>query len=119
MDNLEIGQQAELVACHFLEKKGLKLLAKNYRCKLGEIDLIMLDQNDVVFVEVRARSSDDFGGAVESVTKTKQRKVIKTATHFLLAQKWLDKVECRFDIIGITQNQIDWIKDAFSADDFY
>lgn len=115
MGNLEIGQQAEEQACAFLEKKGLKLLERNFRCKLGEIDLIMRDKDEVVFVEVRKRSSDAFGSAVESVTFTKQRKVINTAMLYLQKQNWFDKVQCRFDIIGITQNKIEWIKDAFSV----
>src|SRR5579863_8818519 len=98
MDNLEIGQQAEERAYTFLEKKGLTLLARNYRCKLGEIDLIMRDTQHIVFVEVRHRSSNAFGSAIESVTAIKQRKIIKTAAHYLLTQKWFDKVSCRFDI---------------------
>lgn len=119
MDTLEIGYQAEQQACTFLEKKGLKLLARNYRCVFGEIDLIMRDYDDtVVFVEVRKRSHDDFATAIESVTLTKQRKVIKTATHYLQRQNWFDKVSCRFDIIGLVHDEIEWLQDAFSSEDF-
>lgn len=118
MGTLEIGQQAEKQACVFLEEKGLKLLARNYHCVFGEIDLIMRDQDDVVFVEVRKRTNTDYGDAIESITLIKQRKLIKTATHYLQKLQWLDKVPCRFDIIGISLNQIEWIKDAFTADNF-
>lgn len=118
MDTREIGLQAEQVACHFLEKNGLKLLARNYRCTFGEIDLIMRDNNDIVFVEVRKRTNIDFGSAVESVTLTKQRKVIKAAMHYLQKLRWFDKVHCRFDIIGISQGQMEWLKDAFQAEYF-
>lgn len=114
MDTLEIGQYAEQQACTFLETKGLKLLTRNYHCVFGEIDLIMRDKQDVVFVEVRSRSNENFASAVESVTLTKQRKVIKTAIHYLQKQRWFDKVQCRFDIIGITNDNLEWIKDAFS-----
>ncbi|MHB1948622.1 MAG: YraN family protein [Gammaproteobacteria bacterium] len=119
MDTREIGQQAEQDACDFLEKNGLKLLARNYRCALGEVDLIMRDeQNTVVFIEVRKRSHHQFASAIESVTQSKQRKVIKTATHYLQKQNWFDKVACRFDIVGMSKDEIEWIKDAFSSDDF-
>lgn len=116
MDTHSIGQEAEQYACAYLEKKGLKLLARNYHCVYGEIDLVMRDKNVVVFVEVRKRSHADFATAIESVTLTKQRKLIKTATHYLQAQRWFEKVPCRFDIVGIFQDQTEWIKDAFSIE---
>jgi len=115
----EIGQQAEQYACEYLENQGLKLLARNYRCALGEIDLIMRDeQNTVVFIEVRKRSHPHFATAIESVTHNKQRKIIKTATHYLQKQNWFDKVTCRFDIVGLSKDEVEWIKDAFSTEDF-
>lgn len=118
MDTLEIGHRAEKHACVFLENKGLKLLTRNYHCVFGEIDLIMRDSNEVVFVEVRTRSNTYFASPVESVTLTKQRKLIKTAVHYLQKQRWFDRVPCRFDIIGISNGQIEWIKDAFTTDNF-
>lgn len=118
MDTLTIGKQAEANACQFLETKGFKLLARNYYCRFGEIDLIMKDRDEIVFVEVRQRASDHVLSPVESVNLTKQRKLIKTATHYLQQQRWFDKVSCRFDVVGITQDEIEWIKDAFSADYF-
>jgi putative endonuclease len=113
-----IGQQAESLACQYLEKKGLTLLSRNYRCATGEIDLVMRDTSTVIFVEVRKRSSDHFATPVESVNLTKQRKLAKTACHYLLKHRWFDKVDCRFDIIGISNDQIEWIQDAFSPDIF-
>lgn len=118
MDTREIGQEAETLACHWLEKKGLKLLTRNYRCIFGEIDLVMRDNTEVVFIEVRKRSNVNYGSAVESVTFAKQRKLIKTAMHYLQKLHWFDKVQCRFDIVGISNGQIEWIKDAFSAENF-
>lgn len=113
-DTRSIGQQAENAACAFLEKKGLKLLIRNYHCKLGEIDLIMQDNEDIVFIEVRKRMHADFASALESVTYTKQQKIIKTATFFLQNKGWLDKACCRFDVVGLSDGRIDWVKDAFS-----
>jgi len=113
----QIGKEAENNACHFLQKKGLQLLMQNYRCYYGEIDLIMMDKGDVVFVEVRKRKCIDYGNAFETVNHSKRKKLIKTAMHFLQMKKWMHKVNSRFDIIAIhpVENimQIEWIKNAF------
>lgn len=113
----QTGQLAEQEACEFLKTKGLKLIHRNYRCLCGEIDLIMQDQQDIVFIEVRVRNHPNYGDAVESVNKSKQKKIIKTASYFLQQHKWFDKVNCRFDVIGIsytkTKAAIEWIQNAF------
>jgi putative endonuclease len=110
------GDHAEQRACKFLQAHGLKVITQNYRCKLGEIDLIMQDGEDVVFVEVRSRISLDYGSAIESISRNKQKKVINTSLCFLQQRNWLDKKNCRFDVIGIHQHDLEWIKDAFTAD---
>lgn len=119
-NNQQIGKQAEQRACDYLQAKGFQLLQQNYQCYHGEIDLIMRDQEDVVFVEVRFRSRTDYGSALESITKNKQKKLIKAATHFLQMKKWLYRVTSRFDIVAIHlvagETQLEWIKNAFSVD---
>ena len=114
------GKQAELAACRFLEAKGFKLLVENYHCYNGEIDLIMQDGNDIVFVEVRSRNRTDYGQAAETINKSKRNKLIRAATHFLQMKKWLYKVNSRFDIIAIhylvNGTQVEWIKNAFLAE---
>lgn len=114
---LYLGKQAELAACSYLEAKGFRLLKKNYRCYLGEIDLIMQDLDDIVFVEVRSRSRFDYGNASESIDKRKKSKLIKTATHFLQTKSWLYKVHSRFDVVAIhyvdNKMNLEWIKNAF------
>jgi putative endonuclease len=116
----EIGSKAEQQACLFLQKKGFKLLEQNYNSRFGEIDLIMRDQNTIVFVEVRSRTSIEHGHAIETITRNKQQKLIKTASLFLQKKGWLYKVTSRFDIITIQllsgQWQLDWIKNAFPAE---
>lgn len=116
----QIGQDAERNACRFLENKGLRLLVKNYRCFQGEIDLIMQDREDIVFVEVRSRSNSRYGSALESITPKKMAKLIKASTHYLQAKKCLYKVNSRFDVIAISPTphgmQMEWIKNAFSVD---
>lgn len=118
-DHLVFGKTAELFACQHLETKGLKLLSQNYRCYLGEIDLIMQDQDHIVFVEVRARQRTDYGNALESITEHKQKKLIRAATCFLQWKKWLYKVNSRFDVVAIHlirgEIKIEWIKNAFTA----
>ena len=110
----QVGQHAEQKACDFLQARGLHLLTRNYRCFCGEIDLVMRDGHDIVFVEVRSRTSSNYGSAVDSVNKTKQKKIIKSAIHYLQKQNWLEKVNYRFDIIGLSKTNLEWIKNAFS-----
>ena len=116
----QIGQSAELDACDYLQKMGFVLLEKNFSCKQGEIDLIMQDQDDIVFVEVRVRHSIVFGNALESITRSKMNKLIRTATYFLQLRKWLYKVNSRFDVIAIQpvhgEMQLEWLKNAFTVD---
>jgi putative endonuclease len=118
----ELGTQAEDCACRYLVKKGLQLITRNYLCKRGEIDLIMRDKDEIVFVEVRTRKNSHYHLALESIDRYKQKKIIAAATHYLCATNRFEKVNCRFDVIGIsyaqTKASIEWIKDAFSADNF-
>jgi putative endonuclease len=116
------GRTAERLASEYLKEKGLRLLECNYRTKAGEIDLIMQDDEEIVFVEVRLRNNPHFGNAIDTIDQRKQQKIIITATHYLSQKNLIDKVNCRFDVIGISYPQtkavIEWIQDAFPADDF-
>ncbi|WP_331345435.1 YraN family protein [Cellvibrio sp. UBA7661] len=121
--HLTLGVQAETQAEAFLHQQGLITRMKNYRCKLGEIDLIMLHKNTRgttwVFVEVRLRTNKRFAPAIETVDYRKQQKIIKTAMRFLQEQRLYDKVACRFDVIALDQTgtapPIQWIQNAFGA----
>ena len=112
-----IGHQAETMACKFLQQQGLKLVKKNHRSKVGEIDLIMRDKSNWVFVEVKYRSRDDWASAAESVTRSKQLKIINAAKHYLQQRKIYDLVNCRFDVVAIDQDlneaKLNWIAHAF------
>ncbi len=111
------GRQAEAMALQLLQKSQLKLLTANYSCRFGEIDLIMLDQSTLVFIEVRARSSLKFGGAAASVDRKKQQKIITTARHFLLCNSKYKLATCRFDVVALETSSAEsapvWYKDAF------
>jgi len=115
------GEQQEKLAAAYLMKHGLTLVDLNYQCRVGEIDLIMRDGSQLVFVEVRYRRSSKFGSPAETVDPRKQRKLINSAQLYLLALHMTDKTSCRFDIVGITPStapntlHFDWIKDAFSG----
>jgi putative endonuclease len=111
-----IGDDAEALALSYLHQQNLTLVERNYHCRRGEIDLIMLDGKTLVFVEVRYRKSATYGSAAESVNHTKQARIICTAEHYL-QQRPPAHNACRFDVIAITsaqhQPEITWIKDAF------
>ncbi|NLR76360.1 YraN family protein [Leeia sp. IMCC25680] len=104
------GAKAEAEAANWLQKQGLQLLARNYRCRYGEIDLIMRDGHTLVFVEVRARSSSRFGGAAASVGPRKQQKLWLTAQHYLASQP--QTPACRFDVLALEGTHWHWVKDA-------
>lgn len=118
-DHLIKGQKAEDMAEAFLQTQGLVSLIKNFKCKSGEIDLIMKEKDVMVFVEVRLRTNPFFTHAAESVNYNKQRKLINTARFYLQQSGLSDKVACRFDVIALDNNhkitESAWIKNAFGA----
>jgi putative endonuclease len=112
----EIGAEIEVMALEFLQAEGLELLCRNYRCRRGEIDLIMRDKAVLVFIEVRYRKSNYFGSAAESITATKQQRITTAAAHYLQHSREAGKMPCRFDVVAVTvakHRDLDWIKDAF------
>ena len=115
--HLEKGKTWEDEALRFLESQGLILLERNFNCRSGEIDLIMMHKKDLVFVEVRYRSNDIFGGAAQSVGKQKQGKLRLAAQTYLQKNENLTFSGCRFDVLAIDSKQgnihMDWISDAF------
>ena len=108
------GQEAETRAAEYLAGRGLRVLERNFRVRGGEIDLICRDGASLVFVEVRQRSRSDFGGAGASITAAKRRRIVLAARHYLLGKVDCD---CRFDCVLIDGERLEWVKDAFAADD--
>lgn len=115
MERQQQGQSAEEQACRYLQQRGLELVERNYRCRQGEIDLIMRDRQSTIFVEVRYRSSSRFGGAAASVDRRKQEKLIAAASHYLQHHPRLAQQPARFDVVAITPEALQWIEDAFQA----
>jgi putative endonuclease len=107
------GRDAEDMAAAFLRSRGLTILERNYRCRLGEIDLIAREGETTVFVEVRRRASSTFGGAAASITAPKRVKLIKAARHYMSRLRTFP--QCRFDALLIEGEppRIDWIRNAF------
>ena len=109
------GTAAEDLALHYLEARGLTLVTRNFRCRTGELDLIMRDGEYLVFVEVRSRRHARYGTPAESVTRTKQQRLLRAVALYLQRQR-LDP-PCRFDVVAILQAegepQVEWIRDAF------
>ncbi len=109
------GRAAEQLACNYLNQQGLSLIEKNFHSRQGEIDLIMQHRDTLVFVEVRYRKNQDFGGAVASITPQKQRRIRHTALYYM--QKKGREFNARFDVIAMTGNpdspEINWIQNAF------
>ena len=107
------GQRAEELAADYLQGHGLQPVERNYTCRLGEIDLILADGASLVFVEVRLRRNQAFGGAAASITATKRQRILRAARHYLSGKP---ERPCRFDVIlldALDLERIEWIKDAF------
>lgn len=113
----EIGERAERLAERYIAARGLAVVARNYRCRAGEIDLVAMDADTLVFVEVRYRASAGHGGPAESITPNKQRRVRLAAEHFLQRHDHLPYRYCRFDVVCIlgraAPTEVEWIEDAF------
>ena len=111
-----LGKEGERIAERFLLRKGYKLVERNYRCALGELDLVVLDRRVVVFVEVKTRTGHGFGTPFEAVEFRKQRKMIQAAQYFL-AQKGLQQRDARFDVVGVSwpgsEPTVEHIENAF------
>jgi len=118
------GRHWEAVAESLLRRRGLRLLARNYACRGGEIDLVMLDGSVLVFVEVRYRRCDRYGSGADSVTAVKQRRIVHAARHYLATHSQHGILPCRFDVVsiggdrdqsGYPEATVNWIRAAFDA----
>ncbi|MFQ6004643.1 MAG: YraN family protein [Woeseia sp.] len=112
-----LGRRAEKLALAYLKSNGLRKIATNFRCRMGEVDLVMQDGDCLVFAEVRFRNQNRFTTAVESVDRHKQRKIIRTAAAFLGRYPKYGNYSVRFDVVGLdrseNQTAVKWIRDAF------
>ena len=117
----EAGRRGEDLARRHLESQGLELLERNYRCRAGEIDLVMLEGHTLVLVEVRSRTSATHGSAAATVGSRKQRRFTLAARHLMLTRPQYRRLAARFDVVAIDPSpgggpaRLTWIRDAFRA----
>ena len=106
------GEQAEVLAAAFVESRGLRIIARNYRCRHGELDLVARDGDTLVFIEVRRRTGSSFGGAAASINAPKREKLLKAARHYLA--KLSEPPACRFDAVLLTGEppRIEWLRNV-------
>lgn len=116
MNNRELGQYGENIACKYLESKNYKILERNFSCKQGEIDIIAKDKNEIVFVEVKTRRSMKYGRPSEAVNKLKQKHILEVSKYYLY-KNYLMSTALRFDVIEVYLEKqkvfINHIKKAF------
>ena len=117
MNTREIGNKYEDLACEYLENEGLRIIERNYRCKIGEIDIKARDdsENCLVFAEVKYRKSSMQGGADFAVDYKKQNKIKKVAGVYLMHRKIASSSFCRFDCVMITGSEVNYVKNAFGG----
>ncbi len=119
IDKKKIGQKGEAAAKNYLENKGMVLVKENWRCKMGEVDLIMREKEALIFVEVRLRRKTIYGAGYETVARDKIRKLVNTARYYQQKEDYWGDI--RFDVVSIEVDEdkgfaLEHIKDAFSAD---
>jgi len=116
-NNKILGASGENTACEYLSECGYRVIERNFSCKVGEIDIIAIQDDSIVFIEVKTRSSEEYGLPSEAVSRKKQGRIIKTALYYLQSNKLFDYM-CRFDVIEVVIDEennyrINLIKDAF------
>lgn len=108
-----LGSVYEERAAAYLQKQGYQILERNFRCRLGEIDLIAEDCGTLVFLEVKYRKSGRYGSPAEAVTPAKQRTICRVADFYRMSRRVPESKSCRFDVVAILGEQVQIYKDAF------
>lgn len=121
--HLYLGASGEETAANFLKENGYKIIVRNYKTKLGEIDIIAKDKDTFAFIEVKTRRSNRFGSSLEAISKVKQRQISKAALNFIRKNNLLDK-KARFDVVSVIYSAndkcgLELIKNAFELDERY
>lgn len=115
---INLGRKGEDISVKFLKKQGYKIMERNYRCSLGEIDIVAKDKNILCFVEVKTRRTDEYGLPAEAIDGRKQKKLAKVALTYLKEKK-IYKQDFRFDVVSVHPNHVELIKDAFIVNTDY
>jgi len=115
MNKRAVGSEYERKAAEYLEKQGYQILAKNYRCSFGEIDIIGKSDGYLCFIEVKYRSDSEHGFPSEAVDNRKQKRIVRTALTYMHFNNYPEDTPCRFDIVEILDNEYSLIKNAFEG----
>ena len=115
MNKRILGTNMETLAAEFLKKSGVRIIMRNYRCPFGEIDLILKEQNTLVFAEVKYRSNTRLGSPEESVNPRKQLKIIQASKFYIMKYHVSSFTAIRYDVIAIDQHEIRWLRGAFGS----
>lgn len=113
MNRRKEGAYYENLVAEYLKTQGYEILEKNYRCRIGEIDLIAKEGETLVFVEVKYRRDDKMGNPKEAVDQKKQKKISMTASYYLMRECGRMDIPCRFDVAAVLGEQIEVVKNAF------
>lgn len=113
MNQVKTGKEYEEKVALYLEKQGMRLLARNFRCRRGEIDMIGIHEGCLVFVEVKYRKDNSRGAAEEAVGVSKQKKICYTSDYFRISHKQYQTMQVRYDVVAVTQKEIKWYRNAF------
>lgn len=108
-----LGEQKEQLAAEFLKNQGLQIIHMNFRCKIGEIDIIAKEKECLVFCEVKYRKNEEYGHPLDAVNSKKQHKIIQTARYYMLTNNISENSEIRFDVVGILGDKITYVRNAF------
>jgi putative endonuclease len=117
IDRQQLGRDAEQRATDFLLAAGLQIVTRNYRCRMGELDIVAQSGGTLIIAEVRCRSRNDYGGAAASVTARKQQRIVRASRHLLARQPALARLPVRFDVLVVPPNgsAVEWLRAAFDA----
>lgn len=116
MNQRKLGTEKENLAARFLTKQGVRIVDRNFACKMGEIDLIGFQDGYLVFFEVKYRKKDSYGFPQEAVSKYKKRKICLVSGYYLMLKGYAEQTKIRYDVISILGDKIRWDKNAFEYD---
>lgn len=112
MNTREIGAFYETAVCEYLQKHGIVIMERNFRCRQGEVDIIGRDKNCIVFFEVKYRKTDSYGDAIQTVPYHKQKRICRCADYYCMTHAWISQI--RYDVVGITDTRMEWVQNAFN-----
>ena len=113
MNQVKTGKEYEDITADYLERRGMRIIARNFRCRRGEIDIIGIHEGCLVFVEVKYRKDNSRGAAEEAVGVNKQKRICYTSDYFRISHKQYQNLQVRYDVVAVTKEELYWHQNAF------